>query len=70
MLSDRRLLPKRGIDWALHATGLLGKFKLDSSADAAICELYDEIVSNALAFGCSNAKRRKVRGRCRRGMRS
>lgn len=33
-----------------------------SSAEAALEELYDDIISNVLSFGCSNAKRRQVRG--------
>jgi two-component sensor histidine kinase len=53
-------MPRRGLDYALKAAGLESKFKLDMSTEAVLGELYEEVIGNAISFGCSNAKRRKV----------
>ncbi len=44
----------------MKAAGLDAKYKLDPSCEAALQELYKDFVSNAISFGCSNAKRRQV----------
>ena len=59
-LSPLRLLPRVGMDYALKVSGLASRFKLDAGAEKALQELYDEFLGNAISFGCSNAKRRKV----------
>ncbi|GAX83018.1 hypothetical protein CEUSTIGMA_g10445.t1 [Chlamydomonas eustigma] len=56
---ERRIMPRRGLDYALKAAGLESKFKLDMSTEAVLEELYEEVIGNAISFGCSNAKRRK-----------
>ena len=43
----------------MKATGLEDQgFKLDSATEASLMDIYEDFVSNALQFGCSNAKRR------------
>jgi transcription initiation factor TFIID subunit 12 len=56
---ERRIMPRRGLDYALKAAGLESKFKLGMSTEAVLGELYEEVIGNAISFGCSNAKRRK-----------
>jgi hypothetical protein len=31
------------VDWALRAAGLADRFRIDGSADAALCDLYEEV---------------------------
>lgn len=43
----------------MKATGLEDQgFKLDQTTEDCLMEIYDDFVTNALQFGCSNTKRR------------
>eukprot|EP00983_Pelagomonas_calceolata_P070333 1150751-Pelagomonas_calceolata.AAC.1 len=71
---DAWVLPRRGVQQALKAAGLDKDFKLEvcrlgetevvgggNELQGALMELYGTLIENAVQFGCSNARMRKVR---------
>jgi len=56
---DRRVVSRRGLAYALKASGLDPSHKLDPSVEGCLMELYEEMIGNAISFGCNNVKRRQ-----------
>ena len=55
------MLPKRGISYAMRASSLEAGVRTEPGVETSMMELYNELLSNAINFAVSNAKRRKVR---------
>lgn len=56
---DKKLLPHRGLLQAMRGCGLDADFTLDADTEAALGDLVDWFIANAVSMGCAVAKNRR-----------